>query len=178
VTATLHLTRANDLLAPAWQQRRAKSWKLKARSGDSIPSWFVGCHRWAAHRGHNQGRPGTDRQYRPGHRAGPQGARNRQKAEQLAIGPEWRGGDDDYVFTSAWGEAIHPDTASSLMPALIKKNNDRQAEAKAAKPLPPAHLHDLHHVHATVLRAGVPVHVVAARLGHADPSITLRASRT
>jgi integrase len=24
------------------------------------------------------------------------------------------------------------------------------------------------------LRAGVPVHVVAARLGHADPSITLR----
>jgi hypothetical protein len=32
------------------------------------------------------------------------------------------------------------------------------------------------HVHATTrLRAGVPVHVVAARLGHADPSITLRA---
>ena len=26
----------------------------------------------------------------------------------------------------------------------------------------------------TLLRAGVPVHVVAARLGHADPSITLR----
>jgi integrase len=33
----------------------------------------------------------------------------------------------------------------------------------------------LRHVHATtLLRAGVPVHVVAARLGHADPSITLR----
>jgi integrase len=26
----------------------------------------------------------------------------------------------------------------------------------------------------TLLRDGVPVHVVAARLGHADPSITLR----
>lgn len=26
----------------------------------------------------------------------------------------------------------------------------------------------------TLLLAGVPVHVVAARLGHADPSITLR----
>ena len=25
-----------------------------------------------------------------------------------------------------------------------------------------------------LLKAGVPVHVVAARLGHADPSITLR----
>jgi integrase len=31
------------------------------------------------------------------------------------------------------------------------------------------------HIHATtLLLAGVPVHVVAARLGHADPSITLR----
>ena len=35
--------------------------------------------------------------------------------------------------------------------------------------------HDLRHVHATtLLLAGAPVHVVAARLGHADPSITLR----
>ncbi|MEV1238928.1 tyrosine-type recombinase/integrase [Nonomuraea sp. NPDC050022] len=36
-------------------------------------------------------------------------------------------------------------------------------------------LRDLRHVHTTVLvLAGVPVHVVAARLGHADPAITLR----
>ena len=47
--------------------------------------------------------------------------------------------------------------------------NDQQGE-----PLPHARLHDLRHVHATTLLAGVPVHVVAARLGHADPSITLR----
>jgi integrase len=41
--------------------------------------------------------------------------------------------------------------------------------------LPPMRLHDLRHVHATLLlKAGVPVHVVAARLGHADPAITLR----
>jgi integrase len=59
--------------------------------------------------------------------------RKRQMAERLAVGPEWRGGSDDYVSVSAWGE-----------PAT------------------------------TLLRAGVPVHVVAARLGHADPSITLR----
>jgi site-specific recombinase XerD len=33
----------------------------------------------------------------------------------------------------------------------------------------------LRHVHATtLLLAGTQVHVVAARLGHADPSITLR----
>jgi integrase len=35
-------------------------------------------------------------------------------------------------------------------------------------------LHDLRHVHATTLLAATLVHVVAARLGHADPSITLR----
>ena len=41
--------------------------------------------------------------------------------------------------------------------------------------LPHARLHSLRHVHATtLLLAGVPVHVVAARLGHADPAITLR----
>src|SRR6266513_6349203 len=45
----------------------------------------------------------------------------------------------------------------------------------AARPLPPARLHDLRHLHATtLLLAGVPVHVVAARLGHADPAVTLR----
>jgi integrase len=41
--------------------------------------------------------------------------------------------------------------------------------------LPRIRLHDLRHVHATtLLLAGVPVHVVANRLGHADPSTTLR----
>jgi integrase len=38
-----------------------------------------------------------------------------------------------------------------------------------------ARLHDLRHLHATtLLLAGVPVHLVAARLGHADPAVTLR----
>ena len=33
----------------------------------------------------------------------------------------------------------------------------------------------MRHVHATtLLLAGVPAHVVATRLGHSDPSITLR----
>ncbi|MEU7863707.1 DUF418 domain-containing protein [Nonomuraea sp. NPDC049141] len=49
----------------------------------------------------------------------------------------------------------------------------QQAEPK--RPAPHARLHDLRHIHATtLLLAGVPVHVVAARLGHADPAITLR----
>lgn len=46
---------------------------------------------------------------------------------------------------------------------------------KPAEPLPHARVHDLRHIHATTLLLnGVPVHVVAARLGHADPAITLR----
>ena len=95
--------------------------------------------------------------------------RKRQTEERLRVGPEWRG-TDDYVFSTAWGEPIHPDTVSSLMTTLINAHNSQQSE-----PLPHARLHDLRHIHATtLLLAGVPVHVVAARLGHADPSITLR----
>jgi integrase len=95
--------------------------------------------------------------------------RKNQAEERLRVGPEWRG-TDDYVFSTAWGEPIHPDTVSSLMTTLINSHNNQQDE-----PLPRARLHDLRHVHATtLLLAGVPVHVVAARLGHADPSITLR----
>jgi integrase len=55
------------------------------------------------------------------------------------------------------------------MTTLINTHNQQ------CEPLPHARLHDLRHVHATtLLLAGVPVHVVAARLGHADPSMTLR----
>ena len=69
------------------------------------------------------------------------------------------------MFTTGWGEPIYPDTVTSLMTKLIR----------ADKQLPHARLHDLRHLHATtLLLSGVPVHVVAARLGHADPAITLR----
>ena len=101
--------------------------------------------------------------------------RKRQVTQRLTVGSQWRGESDDYVFTSAWGEPVHPDTVSSLMPVLINRHNERQAASNPGRPLPAARLHDLRHIHATtLLRAGVPVHVVAARLGHADPSITLR----
>lgn len=39
----------------------------------------------------------------------------------------------------------------------------------------PWSFHDLRHTHATtMLEAGVPAHIVAHRLGHSDPAITLR----
>jgi integrase len=46
-------------------------------------------------------------------------------------------------------------------------------EVAAAK-LPHVTFHGLRHTHIThLLRSGVPVHVVAARAGHANPMVTL-----
>ncbi len=79
------------------------------------------------------------------------------------------------MFTTGWGEPIYPDTVTTLVGKLINAYNTPRNGPKPSKPLPHARLHDLRHIHATtLLLAGVPVHVVAARLGHADPAITLR----
>jgi integrase len=62
------------------------------------------------------------------------------------------------------------------MANLIKRHNRAKGEGSdAGEMLPHIRLHDLRHVHATtLLLAGVAVHLVAARLGHTDPAITLR----
>jgi integrase len=76
------------------------------------------------------------------------------------------------VFTTGLGDPIYPDTVTQLMGKVIRAYNtpDPADPTKApATPLPHARLHDLRHVHATLLLiAGVPVHVVAERLGHAE----------
>jgi integrase len=98
--------------------------------------------------------------------------RRQQAGERLAAGSAWKdsGG---LVFVTRWGEPLYPDTVTALMTKLINRHN--KSATPPAKPLPHARLHDLRHLHATtLLLAGVPVHVVAARLGHADPAVTLR----
>lgn len=108
---------------------------------------------------------------------------SRQEAEQDIAGDAWLG--EDYVFTTGLGRPVPPDTVTNLIALLIRQYNEPaipgtrrtppQELPRPAHPLPPARLHDLRHVHATLLLiAGVPVHVVAERLGHADPAITLR----
>ena len=95
--------------------------------------------------------------------------RARQTQERLVIESDWP--DSDLVFRTAFGEPVFPDTPSQLLPKLIDQYNEKHPSCL----LPRIRLHDLRHVHATTLQlAGEPVHVVAARLGHADPSITLR----
>ncbi|MBB2912597.1 integrase [Streptosporangium becharense] len=99
-----------------------------------------------------------------------------QEAEKARVGDSWKGADSGHVFTTAWGGPIYPTTVTALPGKLIKAYNEPEGKDQApAEPLPYARLHDLRHIHATtLLLAGVPGHVVAARLGHADPAITLR----
>jgi integrase len=75
------------------------------------------------------------------------------------------------VFRTAFGEPVYPDTPSQLLPKLIEAYNKQHPSTLLRR----IRLHDLRHIDATtLLLAGVPVHVVAARLGHADPIVTLR----
>ena len=98
--------------------------------------------------------------------------RRQQAEERLAAGSAWND-NGGLVFASRWGEPLYPDTVTALMTKLINQRN--MADTPPVKPLTHARLHDLRHLHATtLLLAGVPVHVVAARLGHADPAVTLR----
>jgi integrase len=93
----------------------------------------------------------------------------RQAEERLVIESDWP--ESDLVFRTAFGEPVYPDTPSQLLPKLIDQYNKQHPN----KPLRRIRLHDLRHIHATtLLLAAVPVHMVAARLGHADPSVTLR----
>jgi integrase len=101
--------------------------------------------------------------------------RKAQATDKLLVGDKWRGGQDGYVFATSWGDPIHPDSVGWLMTKTIRAYNQPKEGPRPVEPLPHARVHDLRHIHATtLLLAGVPVHVVAARLGHADPAITLR----
>ncbi|MER6938016.1 tyrosine-type recombinase/integrase [Nocardioides sp. NPDC127514] len=92
-------------------------------------------------------------------------------------GEAWE--DTGLVFVNGLGKPIYYPTAPTQR---LAKTIEKYAAINEAKPkavrgpsLPHIRFHDLRHVHATLLlKAGVPVHVVAARLGHADPSANLR----
>lgn len=87
--------------------------------------------------------------------------RRAQLEERLLIGEGWR--DHDLVFCGPAGEPLHGDALSKVFLRL-------SASAK----LPRIRFHDLRHSHAThLLAAGVPAHVVSARLGHTNVGFTL-----
>jgi integrase len=91
----------------------------------------------------------------------------RQAKERELVGGSWPGG--DWVFRMEMGTPLRIDLPGELMRSTFARLN------RGGTILPPIRFHDLRHVHATLLlQDGEPVHVVAERLGHADPSMTLR----
>lgn len=88
--------------------------------------------------------------------------RKAQAAEQLAIGAAWADS-EGHVFTWQDGRPLSPGYVSKRFVATQKSDA-----------LPRLTLHGLRHTHITILlRDGVPVHIVAKRAGHKDPSVTL-----
>ena len=78
--------------------------------------------------------------------------------------------DDALVFGDLEGRHRNPEHVSRQFARDIA----RCRSALGEDVLPVIRLHDLRHTHATILLlAGVPVHVVSQRLGHASPTITL-----
>lgn len=85
-----------------------------------------------------------------------------QTEERLAWGPAYVDS-EGIVFTREDGQRVSPNAVSK---AFLR--------AQAGLGLPRLSFHSMRHTHATVLlRAGVPVRIVAKRLGHKDPSVTL-----
>jgi integrase len=89
-------------------------------------------------------------------------ARSRQAAEKLALGEAYK--DLGFVVCNEAGEPYHPSTMSTLWQAAIRDLD-----------VPQIRLHDARHTCATLMHLqGVPIALVAAWLGHADVSFTMR----
>lgn len=88
--------------------------------------------------------------------------RRRQVAQRLELGPYWKGDGEEWVTIRDDGSSVTPNAAGTAWVRLSRK-----AGVSGFR------LHDSRHTHAThLLAAGVPLHVVAARLGHHDPMVT------
>ncbi len=78
--------------------------------------------------------------------------------------------DDALIFGDIEGAHRNPEHTSRQFVREVT----RCREALGEDTLPMIRLHDLRHSHATILlTAGVPVHVVSQRLGHASPVVTM-----
>jgi integrase len=89
-------------------------------------------------------------------------AKSRQAAEKLVLGEAYA--DLGFVVCNEAGEPYHPSTLSTLWQAAIRDLD-----------VPQIRLHDARHTCATLMHLqGVPIVLVAAWLGHADVSFTMR----
>ncbi|MFE1746317.1 tyrosine recombinase XerC [Coleofasciculus sp. H7-2] len=88
--------------------------------------------------------------------------RRAQEAQRADLGEMWP--NTGLVFVSEVGTPIHP------------RNFERSwGQLKKAANMPPARLHDLRHLHVSLLvKQGVDPQAIADRVGHSDASFTLR----
>ena len=85
-----------------------------------------------------------------------------QLGERLAWGEAYQG-TEDLLFTWEDGRPVLPDYVTKTF-----------VKSQTGIEVPRLKLHEARHTHATLLlREGVPVHIVAKRLGHKDASVTL-----
>jgi integrase len=90
-------------------------------------------------------------------------AKATQAADRLRLGPYYAG-QGDHVVVDEHGRPYHPDTLSDFWRELC-------AEAKLRQ----IRLHDARHSCASIMHAqAVPIAVISAWLGHADPAFTMR----
>lgn len=96
-----------------------------------------------------------------------------QARERLQWGPSYADR-EGLVFTWEDGRPILPDFITKSFKKIQQAVEAARVDSDAADALPLLVVHELRHSHATILlRQGVPVHIVAKRLGHKDPSVTL-----
>lgn len=89
-------------------------------------------------------------------------AKKRQAAERLALGEHY--GSGDYVVSNEVGEPYNPAVLSRYWADAVKAAGVRHIK-----------LHGGRHTAATLMHLdGVPVAVIAAWIGHSDPTLTLR----
>lgn len=68
------------------------------------------------------------------------------------------------MFCNTSGRFLNPQSLSQLFGRIVKRS-----------PVPLVRFHDLRHTHASLLiAAGVPIRVVAERLGHSHPGFTMK----
>jgi integrase len=86
-----------------------------------------------------------------------------QVEESLRLGDAYDRA-SDLIFARPDGHFHDPDVVTAAFEKLVRRSG-----------LPRIRLHDLRHSHATILlMTGEPVHLVANRLGHASPMVTLQ----
>jgi integrase len=89
-------------------------------------------------------------------------AQEQQDAERRAAGPHYT--PSGYLVVDELGRRLHPETVSARWDQLAKVAGVRRIR-----------LHDARHTCGTLMHLhGVPVAVISAWLGHADPAFTMR----